>query len=109
MLRKMMMAQAPPLLVLVVVLLLSLLSSAPPTAAQSSIATMSSGPMELTLIPHALSGQDCSMAVCPEDTVTNFFFNDVIPNEDPCYLAELIKGSADGTSSPNPPSLSSEF
>lgn len=97
-----MMTQAS-LLGLVVFFLLSLLSSAPPTAAQRSITTMASGPMELKLIPHALAGQNCSMAVCPEDTVTNFFFNDVIPDEDPCYLAELIKGSVDGTSSPFPP------
>jgi hypothetical protein len=93
---------------LVVLISLCLFGAAPPTTEAVTIVTMSSGPMELTLIPHSMSGQDCSMSICPADKVTNFFFNDVIPNDDPCYLADVMRGRSEGHYlPPSPPSSSS--
>jgi len=83
---------------LLVYLIASLFSfSLLPGVSSSRILTLSSNLIELSVVPNDLAGTDCSLSLCPKDNMNNFFFQDILPNSDPCFLATLVEGSSSST------------
>ncbi len=69
-----------------------------PSGVSAKIVSLRAGSMmKLELIPEE-DVLKCSVLACEQDTVTNFFLEDIVLGGGPCYFAESLRSRRTGKS-----------